>query len=346
MSRDRKNTIQKFVATTSTGMPLAITSLLTACRDMEMMPRREGLDDEDEVSGLYYKTTCFEFHQLLVSTLLSFRKVLEGYADARGKHFEDLVHRAAEVYACGTLLWFIGYSRILRNHLKALCKKGWLRLPTNSKNDLDKFFGFTNFTNTKTRLLFSLPTRLMEVRTKQEIMVKTGSTTGNKGGEDEDEEFEKIANAVVSSGLSKSFLDWIRLQVDRFQAARKIMTFMKRTRTPHINLTLLAVRLPTPKPADAVMEPWQETIEDLCVKSNEVEPEEIICILQEKINQGKRSIDDSCDREKKKDSIFHKFDAETYQYTAAVHCEAALASMEKFPGAVVADDALRDRIRV
>jgi hypothetical protein len=103
-SMDRKNAIQKFVTTTSTGMPLAITSLLTACRDMEMMPRREGLDDEDEVSGLYNKTTSFEFHQLLVSTLLSFGKALEGYADARGKCFEDLVDRAEEVYTCGALL--------------------------------------------------------------------------------------------------------------------------------------------------------------------------------------------------------------------------------------------------
>ena len=358
--------------------------------------------------------------------------MLEGYADARGKRFEDLVDRAEEVYACATLLWFIGYSRILRNHLKVLRKKGWLRLPANSKNDLDNFFRFTNFTNTKDQVKVQ-PTNEVDGDTdeagssdeggvddcgceggedkdehtaKDQVIVqptdevdedtdKAGSSDeggvddcgykggedkyectakdqvivqptdevdgveeggnngedrvddcGHEGGEDEDEEFEKIANAVVSSGLSKSFLDWIRLQVDRFQAARKITTFMKRTWTPHINLTLLAVRLPTPKPADAVMEPWQETIEDLCVKSNEVEPEEIICILQEKINQGKRSIDDSCDREKKKDSIFHKFDAETYQYTAAVHCEAALASMEKFPGAVVADDALRDRTQV
>jgi len=123
-------------------------------------------------------------------------------------------------------------------------------------------------------------------------------------------------------------------------------TFMKRTRTPHINLTLLAVRLPTPKPADAVMEPWHETIEDLCVKSNKVEPEETIRILQEKIDQGKGAIDDSCDGEEKKDSIFHKFNAETYQYTAAVHCETALASMEKFPGAMVCNDALRAHIQV
>jgi hypothetical protein len=476
MSMDRKNTIQKFVATTTTGKPLAITSLLTACRDMEMMPRQEGVETKNEVSGLYNKTTCFEFHQLLVSTLLSFGKALEGYADARGQRFEDLVDRAEQVYVCGTLLWLIGYSRILRNHLQLLGKKGWLHLPANSENDLNKFFGFTKFINTKDQVIVQPPDDVDgdtddagssdesgvddcgyeggededERAAKDQVIVQptdevdedkdeAGSSDeggvddcgyegdedgderaakdqvvvqptdevdggadeagnkgedavddcgneggedederaakdqvivqptdevnggadeagnkgedavddcGNEGGEDEDEEFEKIADTVMSSGLSKSFQEWIRLQVDRFQAARKITTFMKRTRTPYINLTLLAVRLPTPQFSDVAMEPWHKTIEEVCLKSDEVEPEETICILQEKIDQGKRAIDDSCDGKKKKDSIFHKFDAETYQYTAAVHCETALASMDTFPGAVVCDAVLRARIQV
>ena len=100
------------------------------------------------------------------------------------------------------------------------------------------------------------------------------------------------------------FLDWIRLQVDRFQAPRKITIFMKRARTPHTNLTLLAVRVPMPKPANAVMEPWHKTIEDLCVKYYNVELEETIRILQEKIDQGKRDIDDSCDGEEEKKLYF------------------------------------------
>jgi hypothetical protein len=257
----------------------------------------------------------------------------------------------------------------------------------NSKNDLDRFFVFTNFTNSKDQVIVQ-PTNEVNEDTdeagssdeggvddsgnegdeeederaaKDQVIVQPtdegadegGNNDedgvddyGNEGDEDEDEEYKKLADTVVSSGLSKLFLDWIRLQVDRFQAARKITSFMKCTWTPHINLTLLAVRVPMSKPADAAMESWHETIEDLCVKSNEVEPEETIRILQEKINEGKRAIDDSCDGQKKKDSIFHKFDAETYQYTAPVHCETALASMDKFPGAMVCDDALRDRIQV
>ena len=391
MGMDRKNIIRKFVTTTSTGMPLAITSLLTSCRDMEMMPRREGLEKEDEVSGLYNKTTCFEFHQLLVSILLSFGKALDGYADAHGKkRFEDLVDRAEEVYECGTLLWFIGYSRILRSHLKVLREEGWLHLPANSKEDLDKFSDFTKFKKTKDQVIVQPIDEVNgdadgagssdesgvddcgdeggededERAAKDQVIVQPTDEVdgganeagnngedgtddrGNEGGEDEDEEFENIADTVVSSGLSKSFLDWIRLQVDRFQAARKITSFMKRTRTPPIALTLLAVRVPTPKPAGEVMEPWHETIKNLCVKSKNVKPEETIRILQEKIDKGKRAINASCDDEKKKTSIFHKFDAETYQYDAAVHCEAALASMEKYPSAVVCDDALKAHIQV
>jgi len=327
MSLDDTNDIQKFVMT-RTGMPLEIPSLLTACRDMEMMPRREGLEKKDEESGLYNKTTCFEFHQLLVSTLLSFGKALEGYADARGKRFEDLVDRAEEVNICGTILWSIGYSRILHSHLKVLCREGWLRLPMNSKNDLDRFFVFTNFTNSKDQVIVQ-PTNEVNEDTdeagssdeggvddsgnegdeeederaaKDQVIVQPtddgadegGNNDedgvddyGNEGDEDEDEEYKKLADTVVSSGLSKLFLDWIRLQVDRFQAARKITSFMKRTRTPHINLTLLAVRVPTSKPADAVMESWHETIEDLCVKSNEVEPRKRYVYYRRRSTKGR-----------------------------------------------------------
>ena len=141
--------------------------------------------------------------------------------------------------------------------------------------------------------------------------------------------------------LYTAFLEWIRLQVDRFQAARKITSFMKRTRTPRIDLTLLAVRRTEPKPVGEVMEPWGETIKDLCARapgSKGVDPEEIIHILEEKIRQGVQKTP--------KESIFHNFSAKTYDYNAIVHCEAALAAIDRFPGAVVCDDAVREHIRV
>jgi hypothetical protein len=122
---------------------------------MEMMPRRERLDNDDEVSGLYNKTTCVEFHQLLVSTLLSFGKALEGYAAA--KSFEDLLQSAKEVNRSGTLLWYIGYSHILENHLKVLHTKKLLNLPVNTPQHLETFFTFTGFVRTpKTQVILRL----------------------------------------------------------------------------------------------------------------------------------------------------------------------------------------------
>ena len=119
---------------------------------------------------------------------------------------------------------------------------------------------------------------------------------------------------------------------------------MKRTRTPNVNLTFLAVRCPNPKPASAVMEPWRSTITDLCSTTRgpkEVNPMEIIHILEAKIKQGLKK--------KGVNSIFKKFNAkytETYEYNATIHCEAALAAIKKFPGRMTGDAILRDHIQV
>ena len=73
---DRKNNIWDFLTTTNTNIALTITSLLTACRDIQMMPRQRWPENLDKDLCLYNKATCFKFHQLLISTLLSFSKAL------------------------------------------------------------------------------------------------------------------------------------------------------------------------------------------------------------------------------------------------------------------------------
>ena len=166
------------------------------------------------------------FTNYFVFTLLRFGKVLDGYAAAES--FEALLKSAKEVNRCGTLLWHIGYSRILENHLKVLHTKKLLMLPANSQEDLDKFFNFTDFARI----------------TKNQVIAQLT--------DDEDQEYRAIADKTVSSDnhdLYTAFLEGIRLQVDGFQAARKITSFMKHTRTPRIDLTLPAVRRTKPKPA-------------------------------------------------------------------------------------------------
>ena len=225
------------------------------------MPRRARREQSGEQSGLYNRATCFEFHQLLVSTLLRFGKAFDGYAAA--KSFEDLLKSAKEVNKCGTLLWFIGYSRILENHLKVLHTKKLLQLPVNSQENLDTFFEFTGFARTtETQVVAQLTDEVDggadDAGNGDEGEVEGVDDCGNEVGTNEDQEFHVIADKAVSADdhdLDRAFLEWIRLQVDCFQVARKITSFVKRTRTPHIDLTLLAVRRSEPKPTGEVMEP-------------------------------------------------------------------------------------------
>jgi hypothetical protein len=371
VSLDSDNLIRNVIKYKRTDQPLMFSFLLTACREMQAMPRsdrqgqsgerlgkpddslnepddplvepeampRSDLQDqsddplvEPEVSGLYNRDTCFEFHQLLVSTLLSFGRGLDAYAKALTNYkdpesFVDLMSHASQVYNCVSLLWIIAYSRILENHLKVLHDNRWIKLPTNSKEKLNKYISFTKFENDK-----------------DQVIAFDGVDGGEEDDEngDEDEDFINIANKATSTGkldLAVAFREWIRLQVDRFQAARKITSFLKRTRTPSVNLTLLAIRHPDSMIAGAAMEPWRNTIRDIYseIHGGAPEAEKTIRIL-EKIIEREAAANPK--------SIFAKFVSETYPYNASVHCEIVMATLKQFCGGVIATDALRDRIQV
>jgi hypothetical protein len=134
------------------------------------------------MSGLYNRDTCFEFHQLLVSTLLSFGKGLEEYEKAYHDHqskqdpksFAVLVSCAQQVYECGILLRSIAYSRILENHLIVLHDEGLLTWPVNSKESLGLYFAFTGFISKKNKLYLGSLAGLIEAWMKQEMSVKAG----------------------------------------------------------------------------------------------------------------------------------------------------------------------------
>ena len=126
---------------------------------------------------MYNKATCFEFHQLLVATLLSYGKALDKFVKALGDHkkqpnLQEVVREADKVRTCTSLLWSIAYSRILENHLELLHKNGWLQAPVN--RDFFLYRGFTDF----------------ERKKKQEIF--TAAEGGNKW---------EAVNALSASGL-------------------------------------------------------------------------------------------------------------------------------------------------
>jgi hypothetical protein len=386
---DGNSIIQDFMNTSRNMFP-TITSLLAACRDMQTTPGPDRPETSKDMSGLYNRDTCFEFHQLLVFTLLSFGEALDGYEQAYNQYWgkrdpqslAELVNCVKTVYERGSLLWFIAYSRILQDHLKVLQNR-WLMLPVNGKTQLDRFFDFTKFAPTKDRVIVSLTGEdhggADEAGHSSGGGVEGGEAEGdrvdeygNEGGADEAgkssrsgvqgggvegdtvddcgseegmveaEEFQRIEDK--KHDLAAVYLEWIRLQVDRFQAPRKITSAAKRVRTPGVNLTLLAVRRPKPRPAGDVMDPWRSTIEDLCANNRKfkgLKLEEITRLLNDKISDGLN--------QEKKIPIFKKFQharAQTYKYNATIHCEAALAALQQFPEFVAGDKTLKEHIQV
>lgn len=352
-------------------------SLFSACQSMQSMlwPSEPKLSTER--SGLYNTATCFEFHQLLVSTLVDYGKALEDLAGARTtylkqkneQNLEKMAEYAQNVWEYGQVLWVIAYSRILEDHLGVLRKSGWLPLPVNEKKELDLFSGFTGFKR-KPTVIANPPIVVKDEADrdggdavegyKDEAGQGGGDTVkGGEGGagRDDDDGVEGdnediisiIDNALLSDdkNFAVVYLDWIRLQVDRWQAPRKITSFVRRIATQDtIDLNLLAARHPKPMHIHEAMEPWDRTIKDLYARIADIQKaDDVIRVLAGIIDKQQSERKDGVPH-----SIFRKFDpttrAENHQFQPTVHCEAVLAALAKFPNRAVGDSTLRECLQV
>src|SRR5882762_6989250 len=299
---------------------------------MQTLPRQEGRAKLRGLSALYSKATCFEFHQLLLATLLSYGKALDGFVAALDPHkskpnFPDLVCRTDEVWICTSLLWSTAYSRILDNHLAILSANGWLGAPSNPS--YPTYSGFTTFSYAKEQTLTLFTDEDEEHWNEGEEIkaLSAGVEPSDPAEKDEGSghEGEEIDTDIEPGGQADLYRRWIRLQVDRWQATHKITTILARSPTP-VNLTLLAIRYIPPQPADSVMNPWCGTIRDLC-QTVGIDPKPVIDTLVDKIGNELRN-------NPRHNSIFRKFDPnpkKAIQYATRVHCEAALASLLKYP---------------
>jgi hypothetical protein len=279
---------------------------------------------------LYNRATCFEFHQLLVATLPSYGKALDKYEAALGKHrkipnFPNLLDKTTEIWTCASLLWSIAYSRILANHLEILRQNGWLAAPINM--EYRTYSGFTKFEYSKEQIIPTADDEQGGNEGQEISSLSAGSQLSDLAGEDEQggpegEEIDALRKDHTLSGLADVYHRWIRLQVDRWQATRKIISKLARSPAP-VNFTLLAIRHIPPRLATSVMNPWSDTITDLCNTAG-IDPGPVVAALGARIK--KEASRPSCN------AIFNKFSATKAMYSAGVHCEAVLASLLKYPG--------------
>jgi hypothetical protein len=257
------------------------------------------------------------------------------------------VHQTYEIWTCTSLLWSIAYSRILENHLEILRENGWLAAPT--IRDYPTYSGFTTFERSKDQDTTTANDNEQGGNEGQEINTlfagcqlsdlaeedeegdggRTGvsSTGGNPVGlAGEDGEGGHEINALCKDrtpvGLADVYHRWIRLQVDRWQATRKIISKLVRSPAP-VNLTLLAIKHIPPRLATSVMNSWSNTIRDLCNTAG-INPGPVIVALGDRIN--KEASRQRCN------PIFKKFVSQKAMYSAEMHCEAVLASLLNYPG--------------
>jgi len=172
-----------------------------------------------------------------------------------------------------------------------------------------------------------------------------------EGGTCENEDITSIIdNALLfaDKNFAKVYLDWIRLQVDRWQAPRKITSFVRRVATQGtIDLKLLAVRHPEPMAIHEAMEPWENTITDLYARIRDKpkgqKAEDVIHVLKDIVDKPRWNGTNEVPH-----SIFRKFDrtrAKNGQFQVTVHCEAVLAALAKFPSRAAGDSILRECLR-
>jgi hypothetical protein len=353
------------------GYHLTFPSFLIACQNMQSMPWPSEPELLKERSGLYNRATCFEFHRLLLSTLINYGKAHDELAGAHTNYTEkpnernlvEMARHAKRIWEYGRLLWVIAYSRILEDHLGVLRAKGWLPLPVNEKIQLDRFSSYTGFKH-KPKHIANLPWVKGDAGQSSGDTVRgcedgAGQDDGDavNGGEDAENDHENdetrsiIDDALLSDdkNFAKVYLSWIRLQVDRWQAPRKITTFVRHANQHTIDLNLLAVRHPEPMSIDQAMEPWKNTIVNLYAGTREgPKAKDVIRVLSDAITQM-RGVPHSRRPEGVPHSIFSKFDptcTESDQFNATVHCEAVLAALSKFPSRVRGDSTLRECLQV
>jgi hypothetical protein len=98
---------------------------------VEALGQLQGKKQTKGSLGVYTKDTCYEFHRLLIATILCYRRMLRHFNLCHGcgdkKGCKLLVHNILQV---STLLWRIAYSRMLFHHLSLLQAGAFLDLPT------------------------------------------------------------------------------------------------------------------------------------------------------------------------------------------------------------------------
>lgn len=211
---------------------------------------------QHEDSGTYDVTICFEFHRLLIATLLAYGRALKSVKE--GKSMEDLVQACKHVWICGNLLSKIASSRMLRQHLRAC------------------------------RNLVYIPTYDRHERYKSYINTPMEDSDSGANADNPDSAVEDI-DLEGDETLDEVFLKWVRLQASYWLGLSLLSRTFGSSNPAHPvpEVFLVAVKDPRHDTGSFHVESSETTLKGL-VGSNPDHPiniKEVLAIIDEKGGQ-------------------------------------------------------------
>jgi hypothetical protein len=257
-----------------------------------------GSPDTLTPDNTYNKDTCFEFHELLLATLMGYSSTLKVFRQGKAGTWTKA---AEDAWLFALLLWRIAYSRILSRHLQTL------------------------------QLNLHLPAYDEQAQREADILYSAayGEGSTNASAEEKDEGAEDAESSETEADITQdvviNFKRWIRVQVQHI-ASLKYLTEASTKLPGRMEVSLAAVK---PCQSSNVI-PWDVTIRHLFPLANPAHGKElrdaeyIIQLLQTKIESVKHRVHDWKCR-----AVLRGFVGGDYSHFG-IHCEAILACLYKY----------------
>jgi hypothetical protein len=193
--------------------------------------------------------THFEFHQLLVATILGYGRTLQALANAMTKPDDGTRGSSAQQFLrFSRLLWRIAYSQSLTQHLEMLEAGHFLRLP--SDHEEARYQSYAGFAET--------------------------DESGIEGGEDEGSEMkDDLAQRLqvmrrtwlmypnANYGMAKSFRKWMRIIVGHWGSHDAISSYCKSKGCDLRDFSISVVSVKSPPCRGSSLGDWKGAIREL-----------------------------------------------------------------------------------
>jgi hypothetical protein len=316
-----------------------LTSLVPAFADVLKKKENGELSAVPEGTGVYTEATCYEFHQLLVASLMAYANALGALCEAERdmKTMKTREHCMEKVWKCTCLLWRIAYSQIFHQHVVLLARSLWLEpeLPQDDAEHAASALGLR-------------PSSNGPIQVDGDEDDADDIDDGNFGVPEDIYEADdsEVAECVTSFKL------WVRLQVGHWVALEIASSFSDALgKDQSLKLHLLAV-----EPLNenkATMEDWTTTVKKLAMwqsntlaqpqpstsdsarVTNAFNSDTIIGRIQALIREYAQI--------KGLDTIIYAFNQEKPAFYGSDHCEVVTSALAKYADTLLDDSTAYNR---